>query len=137
MRPTNWPELLDAEVAAAAAEPFAWGAHDCYRWAARVVLRLGGPDVLAGTGAWHDEDSARASILAWGKNLEAGMRRLCAERGMQEIPPALAQRGDLVVLRTPRGPMAAICIGSTALAAAEAGGVAALPMALCLRAWAV
>lgn len=137
-RPADWPERLDAELRAAAARPFCWATHDCFRFAARVVRALGGPDLMAACrGAWHDEASAEAAIGAWGPDLDAGLVALCARLGMQQIPPAFAQRGDLVVLRTPRGPTCAICAGRTAAAAAEAGGVLHLPMSIALRAWAV
>lgn len=137
MRPAAWPEILDGEVRAAEGLPFAWGRHDCFTWAARVVRRLGGPDLMARAGVWHDEAGAQAAVQALGADLEAAVARICADLHMQEVPPALAQRGDLVVLRTPRGPTTAICTGRQAMAAAEAGGVIGLPMTLALRAWAV
>lgn len=137
MRPANWPTLLDAEIRAARAQAFAWGRHDCFLWAARVVRRLGGPDLAADVGAWHDEASAMAAIGRWGGDLEAGLVKKCAGLGMQEVPPALAQRGDLVVLAIPRRPpLAAICAGRDALAPGPAG-LGALPMRLASRAWAV
>lgn len=137
MRPTNWPTLLDGEIRAAREAVFAWGTHDCFLWAARVVRRLGGPDIAADVGTWHDEASATAAIARWGADLEAGLVAKCAGLGMQEMPPAMAQRGDLVVLSIPRRPpLAAICAGRDALAPAP-NGLAALPMRLAVRAWVV
>lgn len=136
MRPADWPERLDAAIREAAAEPFAWGRHDCFLWAARCVRRLGGPDMLAPVGTWHDEASAAEAIRRWGRDLEAGLGVLCARLGMQEVPPAYARRGDLVCLRTPAGPTAGICIGRQAMAPAPRG-VTPLPMTRALRAWGV
>lgn len=137
MRPADWPARLSAEIRAARDRPFAWGTHDCFTWAVRVVLRLGGPDLAALAGSWTDEESARTAILARGGDLAESVAWAAEQTGMQEVPPALAQRGDLVMLRTPQGPLCAICVGQHAMAAAQAGGVIPLPMSIAMRAWAV
>jgi len=137
VRPADWPAILDAEIRAVAGVPFAWGRHDCITWAFRVVRRLGGPDLMALAGAWDDEAGAERAMLARGRDLAEAVASAATQAGMQEVPAAFAQRGDLVMLRTPQGPLCAICVGRTAMAAALAGGVIPLPMTVATRAWAV
>lgn len=137
MRPANWPEILAAEIAAADGVPFAWGRHDCFTWAARVVRKLGGPELAAMAGAWGDEAGALRAVMARGRDLEEAVAALCAQAGLQAVPVAFAQRGDLVVLRSPRGPLCGVCNGRVAMGVAETAGLLPLPMALALRAWAI
>lgn len=135
-RPT-WPEELDAFIREAATKRFAWGRWDCFLFAAEGVRRLGGPNIAAGIkGTYSDAEGASAAIAAWGQDLEDGLTARCGGLGMQEIPPALARRGDLVVLRLPGGPTAGICGGSTAWCAGPTG-VVSVPMTAASKAWAV
>ncbi len=136
-RRATWPEELDSFIRDAAGKRFAWGRWDCFLFAAEGVRRLGGPNIAAGIkGTYNDAAGAAEAIAAWGQDLEDGLTARCAALDMQEIPPALARRGDLVVLRLPGGPTAGLCGGSTAWATGPSG-VVSVPMSLASKAWAV
>jgi hypothetical protein len=136
-RRATWPEELDAAIRDAEGRRFRWGQWDCFLFAAYVVRHIGGPDIAAGIrGTYSDEAGAAEAIAAWGQDLEDALTARCAALDMQEIPPALARRGDLVVLRLPGGPTAGICGGAIAWCAGPAG-VVAVPMVAASKAWAV
>lgn len=137
-RPHDWPERLDAEMASAAATPAAWGRQDCFLWACRVVHRLGGPDLADGLrDTYASEAEAEAIIRSVAPDLAGFLRQRCQEAGMQEIPPAFAQRGDLVCVRLPRAQATGICAGAVAMVTAWPAGVLPVPMARAVAAWAV
>ena len=141
LRPADWPERLAAHVASARSQPWRWGLHDCCAFARGAVLAVGGPDLGAGwAGAYRSEREALDAVRSLGRDLEDAMVQVCALHGLQETEPALAQRGDLVVLRDRMliggAPAAAVCVGRDALAATMRG-VLAVPMASAVRAWAI
>lgn len=88
----DWPERLADYLAAMRPHRFAWGTHDCVRFAAGAVHAITGqePTALQWQGAG---DAARL------------LRRLgtLADAVGQVLPelatPALAQRGDVVLVR--------------------------------------
>ncbi|MCK8786732.1 hypothetical protein M0638_20380 [Roseomonas sp. NAR14] len=102
---------------------------------------MGGPDLGRDwRGTYDGEADARGVIESYGQDLEAACAEVCQAAGMQEVQPALAQRGDLLVLRDRallRGvPALAICNGATAMTVTHRGLIA-MPMRVAVRAWVV
>lgn len=135
----DWPARLAALVVARLAVPFAWGANDCAAWVADAVRAQRGADVLAELrcprSTWRQ---AQRQIKRLG-----GLPAVLQRAGLQPVPPALAQRGDVLLLRPgasangqPGAPVLAICNGAQALAPGPEG-LAQCPMGEVECAWRV
>jgi hypothetical protein len=131
----DWPERWAAYLVAMRPHRFAWGSHDCARFAAGAVQAITGQP---------------ATTLQWSGPADAArlLRRLgtLADAVGQVLPelatPSLAQRGDVVLVRAPVHGGRAV---RQWLAVADgphwwvpsATGLASGPMALAHRAWGV
>lgn len=134
-RLADWPERLADYLAAMRPRRFAWGTHDCARFAAGAVHAVTGQQITA---------------LQWSSPADAArlLRRLgtlatAVGQVLPELPaPALAQRGDVVLIQAP------VCGGRAVrqwLAVADGPqwwvpsitGLASGPMHLARRAWGV
>jgi hypothetical protein len=130
-RRADWTARLNAAIAAAEHEPFGWGVHDCALFAADVVCAMTGFDYAAPyRGKYHSAPGA-ARILARNGGLAGILDTL-----FDEVSPAKAQRGDVVLWESETGPALGVVTGFTAAAAGPTGRVA-VPMRLWLRAWRV
>lgn len=90
----DWPERLAAYLQASAGQRFAWGSHDCVRFAAGAVLAVTGRDLLPAQ--WHDRRSAARLLRTLGGLPAAVGAVLPALAG-----PQLAQRGDVLLVAAP------------------------------------
>jgi len=154
----NWPELLAAFLEQHKATPFEWGRFDCALFAADAIHIMTGVDLAedfrlqydSALGATRqmqkflkhfyvqpsilmDEDTERL--------LEKVAAPICFEHGMQEIPVALAARGDLVFLAVEETHALGI-VGLDGMTARFVGGpdvpgLLAIPLSACKRAWRV
>lgn len=139
-----WEAHLAALISARAAAPFAWGTQDCVTFAADAVQAITGADPIAGIrGTWHDAAGAEAAIAAFfgcPGRIDQATHAMAQRQAWPEVPPALAQRGDLVLV--PAGPpsgglvVPAICTGERAMHPGSAGLVAT-PMTRAIRAWSI
>ncbi len=134
-RREDWPERLNALVEERRRTAFAWGTHDCILFAADAVAAMTGRDPAAAwRGAYADaEGAARIIRLAARRARRAshmGEGGCAARGGIEEvlraalgapIMPAFAQRGDVVLVETPAGPAAGICLGAACVFAAPRG----------------
>lgn len=125
-------QALDALIAARARAPFAWGAFDCVLFAADAVLVQSGRDLAA---AYRGTYSTAAGAAALLRRL-GGLRTLAAQAG-PEIPPALARRGDVGLLRHAGRELLGVCAGELWLSPAQGTGLAAQPLTAALAAWRV
>jgi len=139
MRVLDWPERLAACIEAAHDVPFAWGSHDCVLWACDVVKELTGTDPAERFRGQCDSAFSAIRLVQeiHPDGFEAMIRMLAAEQGYSEIPPAFAQRGDLVLC--PSGleswPHAlGICIGIHAMMTGISGLVR-VSMTAVVAAW--
>ena len=131
MRLDGWEEALDAVVRAAGERPFAYGAHDCCRFAAECVDAITGGDYLKRLSAeYHDEASMLAYLAATGGVQLAAMQWLGAgdERWSQ------ARRGDVCLVPTERGDGLGVCVGDRIAVAAD-HGLALYPLTAARRVW--
>lgn len=132
----DWPERLTALVEARRDTPFAWGCQDCCLFAADAVLAITGRDPAAAwRGCYADEAGAEALLAAAG-GLETLAQAVLARFGAAECPPALAQRGDVVLARLGNADGLGVVLGQD-IAAPALRGLAFLPFAAARRAWVV
>lgn len=138
----DWPTRLLAVIESARSVPFAWGGSDCCLFACDCILAMTGVDPAACfRGRYHTKSGARRSLKAYaGAGLEAVVERITRERAMPEVPPRMAQRGDVLLITAPECPperlALAICCGAC-IAAQGAAGLIFVPFARGLRAWRV
>lgn len=90
----DWPERLHAYLQRHAATPFAWGEHDCARFAAGAVQAITGCDVLPAT--WRDKAQAAAALRKLGGLLPA------MDAALPRLPRVgMAWRGDVLLVQQP------------------------------------
>lgn len=135
-RVADWEARLAEAVAAALAQPFAWGTHDCLTWAAGVRRALTGEDAARDWRGTYATARGAARVLR-----RRGHGTIAAAISAELGPPLptvlFAQRGDVVVLRHGRRFAAAgICLGAEAVFPGETGLVR-VPLDRCALAWRV
>lgn len=132
-RHQDWPTRLNACIQAARARPFVWGEHDCCLFAADCVLAMTGEDLAAPwRGTYHTEWGA-ARVLTEQGGLHAIIIRAL---GYPLASPALARRGDLVIVET-EGRLALAVVSGAHAHAPGPRGLADVPMDRWLQAWRV
>lgn len=126
----EWQSLLADCLAQRAQSEFAWGSHDCCLFAADCVDACTGTDPAADLrGTYSTAAEAMQLVESLG-----GLGAIAAARLGPEVPPALAQPGDVGLLINADREMLAVWGGSMWLAPAEVGWVA-LPLEQATRAW--
>lgn len=132
-RLTDWPARMQAHLAAHRGMAFAWGVHDCVRFAAGHVAATTGSEVLPAQ--WGDMRQAAQLLRQYGGLAAAVDTVLPRLRS-----PAWAQRGDIALMHAPAARMCrrwlAVVDGDVAWAP-HAAGLQAAPMALAVVAWGV
>jgi len=115
-RKHEWPELLAAYIASRRAAPFAWGTHDCCKFAAGAVVEITGENLM------HDFHYAN-EIGALRLIAEAGGLEVLVTRALGAPLPSVAQarRGDVVLADLDHGPTVGVCVGAASAYAAELG----------------
>jgi hypothetical protein len=142
----DWAARLGHVVAQRLAMPFAWGPNDCAAWVADAVAAMHGRDTLR-----ELRGTRRSPAQAW-RQLQrgGGYPAAMARAGLQPVPPALAGRGDVVLLAEAVAACAAmpapagrgwpgvlgVCLGEDGAAPGPAGLVL-VPMQQALQAWRV
>lgn len=131
----DWPARLAAAVVQRLPMPFAWGGNDCAAWVADAVAAMHGHDTLHELRAPARADARQAHRAV---RRGGGFGAALARAGLRPVAPALAQRGDVVLLPVAGQPLPAlaICLGAEA-AAPGPQGLAMVPMAHALAAWRV
>ena len=106
----DWPLRLEAYLSFVSEDAFAWGSNDCALFACNVARELTGVDLAEKfRGKYHTKAGAYAALKKFsGGGLESIATKMAAEHGMKEVPPLMAQRGDIVLLETTQGPTLAI-----------------------------
>lgn len=141
-RKPGWRNALIAWLAQAARTPFEEGVNDCALFAAGAVLAMTGTDLAEG---WRGRyRSTRGGLRALRRAGYADHVDLVA-RHFAEVPPSLAQAGDLAVL--PGGPggqgrpgdgAAAIgIVQGAAIYVIAPGGLGVVPLTMAERAFRV
>lgn len=133
----NWPELLARFLAERNNMPFEWGRNDCTLFAADCVWSLTGIDPVPDLrGTYTTALGAQRAIadVFGSPSLEVATMNMAARWGVEEIPPLMAQRGDVVLHPNDGRPCLAISVGRQCAAPSEAG-LAQLTMRPARRAW--
>lgn len=127
MRYPDWPTRLQDYIDSQRDAPFRWVAHDCVAFAAGAVRAVSTRAVELPP--YQTARQAARLIAAAG-----GLPALVAARLGPPIPPASAQRGDLLLLHQRRADLLAVCLGHL-WAAPGPDGVAFGPAADAVQAW--
>jgi hypothetical protein len=109
VRYPDWPQRLDATLAAARTRSFDFGKFDCALFAADCVLAMTGID-HAEKFRGYDSQTAAYRIIAEHGSLAGLLTSLLGE----PIEPAMAGRGDVVLAQIPaedEGLTVGICLG--------------------------
>jgi hypothetical protein len=127
-RREDWPERLADYLDAQRDVAFDWASHSCAAFAAGAVEAMSGEavDIPA-----HGSAREAAGLLA-----ARGLRERIGDMFGPEIVPALAQRGDLVLVDIAGCESVAVCIGTEAAGPGDAG-LLTVPMRLAVAAWRV
>jgi hypothetical protein len=134
-RADDWPERLAEFIDSRRASAFAWGAHDCFQFAADAAQALTGDDPAAAVrGTYATEEEAEAIIGPGG--LEVWVASTMASWGAAECEPAFAQRGDVVFVAVGNQRMCGVHLGST-IAVPGAERLHFVPASRAMRAWVV
>lgn len=110
----DWEERLATYLASVRETPHAYGRHDCALHGANAVLAQTGVDHGAPfRGRYKTEIGAARALRRFG----AGTVEATYDAHFPSIPPALAQRGDIVLAQGAIG----VCIGGEAIFAGDTG----------------
>lgn len=110
----DWEERLAEYLAGVLHAPHVYGDHDCALHGAKAVFAQTGVDHAAPFRGRYT--TARGAALALRK-FGAGSLEATLDAHLPTVPPALAQRGDLVMADGSVG----VCVGGDAVFAGETG----------------
>lgn len=128
MRREDWPERLSDYLESQRDVPFDWASHSCAAFAAGAVEAMTGQAVEIPA---HGSAREAAGLLA-----ARTLRERLDDLFGPEIVPALAQRGDLVLVDLAGRESVAVCVGAEAAGPADSG-LLMVPMRLVVAAWRV
>ena len=94
MRKEQWPDLMIAEVDRHANRPFKYGDSDCLMFALDVVREMTGTDLMKGQRSYTTLPGAIKKLKKLGYS---DIAEALADK-LEEIPPAMAGRGDVGVI---------------------------------------
>ncbi len=122
----DWPSQLHAVIEHWRPLVFEWGTVDCVHFASSCVQAVTGYAPLALHDVYSNEREAIRYLAMHG-----GLRALAAARLGAEIPPAMAQPGDVGIFTDERGAALAVqCGGDAWLAPSRQGLVMVQPSAI-------
>ncbi|PVY81051.1 hypothetical protein C7414_102379 [Cupriavidus alkaliphilus] len=128
----DWPTRLSEFIEARRERAFSWGDSDCCLFVCDGVEAMTGADPGARwRGLYASEKGARRVLRDNGG--VAGIATLVLGAA---VPPALAGRGDVVLIDTPHGEALALCLGGL-IAAQGQQGIDFQPMTAAKAAWKV
>lgn len=123
-RPADWVQRLHAYVDSRRALPFAWGSNDCATFAAGWVHALTGRDLL-GELQIHYTDARGAAVLIGDNGGLLGLATRALGAPLQA--PALAQRGDVLLVEIEGRESLTVLTGATVVGP-DSAGLAVLPV---------
>ncbi|WP_434033725.1 DUF6950 family protein [Cupriavidus sp. a3] len=113
----DWPTRLAEFIEARRERAFSWGNSDCCLFVCDAIEAMTGTDPGARwRGLYSSEKGARRVLCDNG-----GVDGIAALVLGQAMPPALAGRGDVVLIDTPHGQALALCLGGLIAAQGQAG----------------
>ena len=134
MRIEGWETRLNDVIEAALYRPFRWGENDCCLFAAECVKAVTGADVGSPYRGLYDSAQGAACLLDELGGLEGAVRFA----GFPEIPPAMAQRGDLAIAPNDgREVLGIVDMTARQIAVPGENGLMFLPVSVASKAWRV
>jgi hypothetical protein len=149
---THWQDILHSYLLRRQNEPFSWGSMDCCLFACDAVLEMTGVDLAADFRGKYD--SLLTAVKAMKRFVadadedveepndgesdlvEAVAVTIALQHGIEEVPPLMAQRGDVVLLDSPLGKgLGILGLRGTHVHSAGPDGVVDVPLQECSRAW--
>ena len=137
-RYSDWHGRLDKFLIANRTTPFAWGTWDCSLWVASAIEAMTGVDIAADYRGTYSTQTgaAKVCIAACGKPDIASMAEFVAQQnGMKEVPPLMAQRGDMVL--TTQQCMGIVALTGHQVMVIPESGFQLVDLAEIVRAWRV
>lgn len=131
-RKPEWRVALTDYIVATAAAPFEPGKVDCGLWAAGAVKAMTGTDLARGLRGYRTIKGGLKKLKAGGHDDHVAL----AAARLEEIPPAMAQVGDVAVVDGDDGPALGIVQGEMIYVAAPQGR-ALVPLTSARRAFRV
>lgn len=93
-RVPDWPERLAEYLDRRQRMAFAWGTHDCCRFACLGLVAQGCPDPMpVSARRYRSEDGAARAIARLGGTLDEAATRLSHAVGLRAVPVLMAGRG--------------------------------------------
>jgi cell wall-associated NlpC family hydrolase len=117
-RHQHWPEQLAAQIAAAQAQPYVIGVHDCARFSCQCIQAMTGVDLWPAIAGYNTRRGAIKAMAQHGPTLEAAAAKLL---GTQPAPALTARRGDLLTFNDTLGDHLGVCTGTHVALLAENG----------------
>lgn len=127
----DWPDRLDRYVEARRHRAMEWGAHDCCQFVRQGLRELTGLDPARGwkLGRYRTPRGAARVLTRLG-----GIAQIPVKAGLQPIPVARAQRGDVMLCTVAGQPALGLCLGPHT-AGPGATGLVFVPTLNCAAAW--
>lgn len=126
----DWPTRLAEFIESRQERAFLWGESDCCLFVCDVIEAITGEDPGARWRGLYSSEKGARRVLRDNDGV-AGIATLVLG---PSVPPALAGRGDVVLIDTPNGEALAICLGDK-IAAQGLDGIAFVPTAFAKVAW--
>ena len=133
IRYPDWPARLTKFLLSRHAEPFRYGTHDCCLFVADAVHAMTGEDLAEN---FRGRYRSRVEALALVGTPEAVLAGEAIRRGLLEIPPVRAGRGDVAILGGKRhSTLGLLSLNGHEILAAGRRGFLRLPRSRAARAW--
>ncbi len=134
IRYPDWAARLEVFLHANAARFFCYWQWDCCLFVCDAIQAMTGVDLAREyRGCYGSAEEARA--LA--KSVRAVAEQVAARHGLFEVSPQHAGRGDVVLIRRPRGHSLGLVVLNGGVLVAGAKGLMFAPRILAARAWRV
>lgn len=123
-RRRDWDARLERWARKQLGRPFVWGSTDCASLVRGVIAALyeGGKKKMSAQPGWTTEQGAIRALKRTG-GVDAVLRRL----GAEVVPPAFAQRADVVVVDRDPLPATGVVVAAGVLVSTPERGVFMLP----------
>jgi hypothetical protein len=134
----GWEKALGEYIERTASVPFAWGAQDCCLWVCDAIGQYTEDADLGAEfrGKYSSAVGAAKVMVAYcGGGVEQLAEKIAAERGISEVAVMKAQRGDVVLVDTERGPALGLVALNGSVLFARDEGLGVMTLKQCRRAW--
>lgn len=137
---SDWVQRFETVVEKKKNLHFDWGTHNCVTFASDLFEATTGKKVQADIKLAPNSTERQAYVVLKkfaGGGIDNALEKTAKEFGLEEIPPLMAQRGDLLIVEFDGTRCAATVnlTGRSAIAVTPDKGLADIPMKFAVRAW--